>query len=124
MTYISRSVTSSSLFSLICVLRPFQEYLTSIELIVHQRWAKTGERGEKPPVYPYAVLGFPTCDVSETRTCHSGEKPNGLRVNSPQIKRNARLKKKGCQSKNKKNPKTTLLTASPPKQVAYFKIIS
>ena len=26
-------------------LRPFQEYFTYIELIVHQRWAKTGEPG-------------------------------------------------------------------------------
>ena len=29
-------------FFLIWVLRPFQEYFTYIEPIVHQRWAKTG----------------------------------------------------------------------------------
>ena len=33
-------------------LRPFQEYFTYIEPIVHQRWAKTGEPGEKPPDHP------------------------------------------------------------------------
>ena len=37
---------------LIWVLRPFQEYFTYIEPIVHQRWAKTGEPGEKPPDHP------------------------------------------------------------------------
>ena len=36
-------------FFLIWVLRPFQEYFTYIEPIVHRRWAKTGEPGEKPP---------------------------------------------------------------------------
>ena len=30
----------------------FQEYFTYIEPIVHQRWAKTGEPGEKPPDHP------------------------------------------------------------------------
>ena len=39
-------------FFLIWVLRPFQEYSTYIEPIVHQRWAKTGEPGEKPPDHP------------------------------------------------------------------------
>ena len=34
------------------VLRPFQEYFTYIEPIVHQRWAKTGEPREKPPDHP------------------------------------------------------------------------
>ena len=34
---------------LIWVLRPFQEHFTYIKLIVHQRWVKTGEPGEKPP---------------------------------------------------------------------------
>ena len=34
------------------VLRPFQEYFTYIEPIVHQRWAKTGEPGEKSPDHP------------------------------------------------------------------------
>ena len=33
-------------------LRPFQEYFTYIEPIVHQRWAKTGEPREKPPDHP------------------------------------------------------------------------
>ena len=39
-------------FFLIWVLRPFQEYFTYIEPIVHQRWTKTGEPGEKPPDHP------------------------------------------------------------------------
>ena len=39
-------------FFLIWVLRPFQEYFTYIELIVHRRWAKTGVPGEKPPDHP------------------------------------------------------------------------
>ena len=39
-------------FFLIWVLRPFQEYFTYIERIVHRRWAKTGEPGEKTPDYP------------------------------------------------------------------------
>ena len=39
-------------FFLIWVLRPFKEYFTYIELIVHQRWVKTGEPGEKPPDHP------------------------------------------------------------------------
>ena len=34
-------------FFFIWVLRPFQEYVTYIEPIVHQKWAKTGEPGEK-----------------------------------------------------------------------------
>ena len=38
-------------FFLIWVLRPFQEYFTYIEPIVHRRWAKTGVPGEKPPDY-------------------------------------------------------------------------
>ena len=33
-------------------LRPFQEYFTYIEPIVHRRWAKTREPGEKPPDHP------------------------------------------------------------------------
>ena len=39
-------------FFFIWVLRPFQEYFTYIEPIVHRRWAKTGEPGEKPPDHP------------------------------------------------------------------------
>ena len=39
-------------FFLIWVLRPFQEYFTYIEPIVHRRWAKTGVPGEKPPDHP------------------------------------------------------------------------
>ena len=31
------------------VLQPFQKYFTHIEPVVHQRWAKTEEPGEKPP---------------------------------------------------------------------------
>ena len=36
----------------IWVLRPFQEYINYIEPIVHQRWAKTREPGEKTPDHP------------------------------------------------------------------------
>ena len=39
-------------FFLIWVLRPFQVYFTYIEPIIHRRWAKTGEPGEKPPDHP------------------------------------------------------------------------
>ena len=39
-------------FFLIWVLCLFQEYFTYIEPIVHQRWAKTGVPGEKPPDHP------------------------------------------------------------------------
>ena len=44
-------------FFIIWVLRPFQEYCTYIEPIVHQRWAKTRE---KTSDHPQAELGFPT----------------------------------------------------------------
>ena len=36
-------------FFFIWVLRPFQEYFTYIQLIIHQRWAKTREPVEKQP---------------------------------------------------------------------------
>ena len=39
-------------FFFIWVLQPFQEYFTYINPIIHQRWAKTGEPGEKPPDHP------------------------------------------------------------------------
>ena len=42
--------------------------VTALVPIVPQRWAKAGEPGEKPSDHPYAELGFPTCDPSETRT--------------------------------------------------------
>ena len=45
-------IPSPFFFFFIWVLRPFQEYFTYIEPIVHQRWAKTGEPGEKPPDHP------------------------------------------------------------------------
>ena len=45
----------------------FEEYFTYIELIVHQKWAKTENLG-KPPDHLYAELGFPTCDPSKART--------------------------------------------------------
>ena len=48
--FLSRLVTVDDF--LIWVLRPFQEYFTYIEPIVHRRWAKTGEPGEKPPDHP------------------------------------------------------------------------
>ena len=44
--------THLNFFFLIWVLRPFQEYFTYIEPIVHRRWAKTGVPGEKPPDHP------------------------------------------------------------------------
>ena len=34
------------------VLRPFQEYFIYIKPIVHQRWEKTKEPGEKQPDHP------------------------------------------------------------------------
>ena len=34
-------------------------HYTYIEPIVHQRWAKTGEPGEKPPDHPKQNLAFP-----------------------------------------------------------------
>ena len=34
------------------ILWPFQKFFTYIKPIVHQRWAKTGESGEKPPDHP------------------------------------------------------------------------
>ena len=37
---------------LIWVLRPFQEYFSYIESIVHERRAITQEPGEKPPDHP------------------------------------------------------------------------
>ena len=41
-------------------LRPFQEYFTYIEPIVHQRWAKTGGPGEKKHLtIRKQNLGFP-----------------------------------------------------------------
>ena len=39
-------------FFFICVLRPFQEYFTYIEPIVHQRQAKTEDPREKPSDHP------------------------------------------------------------------------
>ena len=42
----------STFIFLIWVLRPFQKYFTYIEPILHQRWMKTGESGEKPPDHP------------------------------------------------------------------------
>ena len=51
-------------FFFIWILQPFQEYFTYFQPIVHQRWAKTGEPGEKQPDHPQAELGFPTCDLS------------------------------------------------------------
>ena len=50
---------------LIRVLLRIQEYFTYTELTVHQRWAKIGEPGEKPP--DGAELSFPTCDQKEAQ---------------------------------------------------------
>ena len=38
--------------SFIWVLRPLQEYFIYIKPIIHQRWVKTREPGEKPPDHP------------------------------------------------------------------------
>ena len=43
---------SVSIYLFTWVLRPFQEYFTYIEPIVHRRWAKTGVPGEKSPDHP------------------------------------------------------------------------
>ena len=47
-----QSAFTVNFFFLIWVLQPFQEYFTYIEPIVHQRWAKTEEPGEKLPDHP------------------------------------------------------------------------
>ena len=67
-----------SLPHLIWILRPFQEYFTYIEPIVHQRWAKTGEPGGKPSVSRTLLPQM----WPERGSKLSGEKPNRLRVNS------------------------------------------
>ena len=59
-------------YYLIWVLRPFQEYFTYIELIVHQRWAKAGEPGgggggENQLTIRKQNLAFPRV-LSEART--------------------------------------------------------
>ena len=76
----------------IWVLRPFQEYFTYIEQIAHQRWAKTGEPGENHLTTRKQNLVFPR-DLSEAGT--TGEKPNGLRVNSPIHQATGACSKKG-----------------------------
>ena len=65
-------------FFFIWVLHPFQEYFTYIELIVHQRWAKTGESGKKKkhPTTGKQNLAFHTWPKRHSN--HSGEKPYGL----------------------------------------------
>ena len=57
-------------FFFIWVLCLFQEYFTYIELIVHQRWAKTGVPGEKTtwPSVSRTRLSHMWRDPSETRT--------------------------------------------------------
>ena len=69
-------------FFFIWVLRLFQEYFTYIEPIVHQRWAKTREPGEiNHLTIRKQNLAFHMWP--ERGSNHSGEIPNGLRVNSP-----------------------------------------
>ena len=46
-------------FFFIWVLWPFQEYFTYIEPIIHQRWVKTGEPGEKPNGLRVSQLSYP-----------------------------------------------------------------
>ena len=48
-TFENLNIVLKADFFLIWVLRPFQEYFTYIEPIVHQTWAKTRGPGEKPP---------------------------------------------------------------------------
>ena len=54
-------------FFLIWVLQPFQEYLTYIESIIHQRWAKTAEPGKNHLTICKQNLAFP-CDLGEAQT--------------------------------------------------------
>ena len=68
-------------FIIIWVLRPFQEYFTYIEQIVHQRWAKTREPRET--TWPSVSRTWFSYMWPKLGSSHSGEKPNGLRVNSP-----------------------------------------
>ena len=71
-------------FFLIWVLWPFQEYFTYIETILHQRWAKTGEpAGKKNNTWLSVSRTWLSHMWPEQGLNHSGEKPNGLRVNSP-----------------------------------------
>ena len=68
-------------FFLIWALRPFQEYFTYIEPIVHQRRAKTGELGGKN-TWPFVSRTLLSHMWPERGSNHSGEKPNGFRVSS------------------------------------------
>ena len=45
-------------FVFIWVLQPFQEYLTYIEPIVHQRWAKTGDPRKNHLTIPKQNMAF------------------------------------------------------------------
>ena len=68
-------------FFFIWVLRPFQEYFIYIEPIIHQRWAKTGEPGEKN-TWPSVSRTWLSHMWPEWGSNHSSENPNGLRVSS------------------------------------------
>ena len=58
----------------IWVLWPFQEYFTYIELIVNQRWAKTGVPREKAPDLP--VQNLASHMYREWGSNHSAERSN------------------------------------------------
>ena len=68
-------------FFLIWVLWPFQEYFTYIKPIV-QRWAKTGEPGKKT-TWPSVSKAWLSHKPPKRGSNHSGEKLNGLKVNTP-----------------------------------------
>ena len=64
-------------FFLIWVLRPFQEYFTYIEPIVHQRWAKN-RRTRRKTTWPSVSRTWLSHIWPELGSNHSSEKPNGL----------------------------------------------
>ena len=61
-------VNSLDFFYFIWVLRPFQEYFTYIEPMVHPRWVKTGEPREKNtrPFTSLDCVSIPTLNALKT----------------------------------------------------------
>ena len=57
--YVSSPLIFMFIIFFIWVLRPFQEYFTYIEPIVHQSWSKTGEPGEKHLTILKQNVAFP-----------------------------------------------------------------
>ena len=75
------SAQSNFFFFAIWVLQPFQEYFTSIEPIIHLRWAKPEIPGKN--TWPSVSRTWFSHMWPERGSIHSCEKPNGLRVNFP-----------------------------------------